>query len=241
MHKDLAGATGRVGPATLQGGRLGARCAAAHAAVACEPGALVAGSHPSFALPKHACTPGNPSLAAPPPPTPPRPAQAYLRLRRDEAVEEMGDLVLSLSTELMTSFDFHPTFSSAFEVSNKVGGRSQPCRRLALPRGKPAAGAAGFVQGRCLLTTRPHPGTQFLAVAAAGQVRCACQPALALCHPHSVPFCTTATPGGGAAHAALRVRRVLHHRRRPQRDIPVRGAARGGGQPCRGAVARPRR
>lgn len=46
--------------------------------------------------------------------------RAYLRLRRDEAVEEMGDLVLSLSTELMTSFDFHPTFSSAFEVSNKV-------------------------------------------------------------------------------------------------------------------------
>ncbi|KAL4451818.1 hypothetical protein ABPG75_007480 [Micractinium tetrahymenae] len=46
--------------------------------------------------------------------------QAYLRLRREEGVQEMGDMVLSLSTELMTSFDFHPTFSSAFEVANKV-------------------------------------------------------------------------------------------------------------------------
>ncbi|PRW57522.1 hypothetical protein C2E21_4288 [Chlorella sorokiniana] len=46
--------------------------------------------------------------------------QAYVRLRRQEGVSEMGDLVLGLATELMTSFDFMPTFTSAFEVSNKA-------------------------------------------------------------------------------------------------------------------------
>ncbi|KAI7836057.1 hypothetical protein COHA_010059 [Chlorella ohadii] len=46
--------------------------------------------------------------------------QAYARLRRQEGVSEMGDLVLGLATELMTSYDFMPTFTSAFEVSNKA-------------------------------------------------------------------------------------------------------------------------
>lgn len=32
----------------------------------------------------------------------------------------MSDLVLGLATELLGGFDFHPTFTSAFEVSNKV-------------------------------------------------------------------------------------------------------------------------
>lgn len=35
--------------------------------------------------------------------------QAYLKLRRQEGVSEMGDLVLGLATELMTGFDFGPT------------------------------------------------------------------------------------------------------------------------------------
>lgn len=35
--------------------------------------------------------------------------QAYARLRRQEGVSEMGDLVLGLATELMASFDFMPT------------------------------------------------------------------------------------------------------------------------------------
>ena len=45
--------------------------------------------------------------------------QAYLRVRQQAGVEEMGDLVLALAAEMM-SFDFYPTFTSAFEVSNKV-------------------------------------------------------------------------------------------------------------------------
>lgn len=35
-----------------------------------------------------------------------------MRLRRQEGVSEMGDLVLGLATELMTSFDFMPTCAS---------------------------------------------------------------------------------------------------------------------------------
>lgn len=35
--------------------------------------------------------------------------QAYLKLRRQEGVSEMGDLVLGLATELMAGFDFMPT------------------------------------------------------------------------------------------------------------------------------------
>lgn len=46
--------------------------------------------------------------------------QAYARVRQQEGMDEMGDLVLALSTELMTSFDFYPTFTSPFDVSNKV-------------------------------------------------------------------------------------------------------------------------
>lgn len=46
--------------------------------------------------------------------------QAYARVRQQEDVAEMGDLVLSLATELMSSHDFGPSFTSAFEVSNKV-------------------------------------------------------------------------------------------------------------------------
>lgn len=58
----------------------------------------------------------------PPPPlylTPPvLRAQAYLRVRQQEGMSEMGDLVLGLATELMTcGFDFQPTFTSPFDVS----------------------------------------------------------------------------------------------------------------------------
>jgi len=49
-------------------------------------------------------------------------------------MEEMGDLVLGLATEMMTSFDFHPTFTAPFEVANKVGcpraGKGRPLEGL---------------------------------------------------------------------------------------------------------------
>lgn len=49
---------------------------------------------------------------------PPACRQAYLRVRQQEGMAEMGDLVLGLATELM-SHDFGPTFTSAFEVRKK--------------------------------------------------------------------------------------------------------------------------
>ena len=53
--------------------------------------------------------------------------QAYARLRRQEGVSEMGDLVLGLATELMTSFDFMPTCAAQREGGNSAQA-CQGCR-----------------------------------------------------------------------------------------------------------------
>ncbi|KAI3437861.1 hypothetical protein D9Q98_000307 [Chlorella vulgaris] len=44
---------------------------------------------------------------------------AYRRLRQKEAGMDMGDLVLGLANELMP-FDYTPTFTCAFSISNKA-------------------------------------------------------------------------------------------------------------------------
>jgi hypothetical protein len=44
---------------------------------------------------------------------------AYRSARLEDGAQDMGDLVLSLSTKL-TAFDFTETFVNAFDVGNKV-------------------------------------------------------------------------------------------------------------------------
>lgn len=45
--------------------------------------------------------------------------KAYFRLRSEEGLSEVGDLVLSMVNELL-AFNFGPTFVNAFDVTNKA-------------------------------------------------------------------------------------------------------------------------
>lgn len=46
-------------------------------------------------------------------------AQAYGRLRQQQGLTELSDVLLGMSTELL-AFDFNETFTGPFEVANKV-------------------------------------------------------------------------------------------------------------------------
>jgi hypothetical protein len=63
--------------------------------------------------------------------------RACSRVRQREGVEEMGDLVLELASELLP-YDFGPTFTDAFSCANKVAKCAAVCEMCAGSHAPPA-------------------------------------------------------------------------------------------------------